>query len=479
MKNNTSLAYTVLLVIGDFVALLAAFSLAYILRVKFDTRPLIAAIPARTYFLAFLTVLPLWILVHGFIGLYNQAVYEKRFSELGRLLIGSFLGILVVIGYDFVSPENLFPARLVPVYALGMGFGFLIITRSIIRYVRVMLFRYNIGITNVMIIGDGTAAVELAHSLLDTHHTGYRVVAMVGDTDKLTHFKSVQRFESFAEACEHLKKRSLHSIVQTELYADPLKNSVILNYAQANHMSYRFIPGNSDLFAGNIVVELFRSVPVISVHQTALIGWGQVAKRIFDLVVSLIAILVFSPLILLICILEIVVGGGFPIFFRQTRLTRFNDEFRVFKFRTHRNGLSGLTDKQAFEKLGKPELYETYKKNGYALDNDPRLTRLGRILRKLSLDELPQLFNIVRGDISLVGPRPLIPEELDTYKQKHTILSVKSGLTGLAQVSGRQNISFEERRKLDMYYVRNWTFWGDIVILIKTARAVLTGNGAK
>lgn len=479
MKNNTSLAYTVLLVIGDFFALLAAFSLAYILRVKFDTRPLIAAIPARTYFLAFVTVLPLWILVHGFIGLYNQSVFEKRFSELGRLLIGSFLGILVVIGYDFVSPENLFPARLVPVYALGIGFGFLVITRSIIRLMRTILYRYDIGITNIMIIGDNTAARELIDSMVDTDNSGYKVVAIVGDTVNFTHLKRIPIYPSFSEACEDLDSGYIYSIVQTELYAKPEKNSAILNYAQANHMAYRFIPGNSDLFAGNIMVELFRSIPVIAVHQTALIGWGRIGKRLFDFVASSIALVIFSPLLLLIAAAELMIGGGLPIFFRQTRLTRFNNEFRVFKFRTHRNGLSGLTDKQAFAKLGKPGLYEKYRDNGYALDNDPRLTRLGHFLRRTSLDELPQLFNVIKGDISLVGPRPLIPEEINTYDKKHTILSVKSGLTGLAQVSGRQNISFAERRKLDMFYVQNWNFWSDIVILIKTAKAVLTGRGAK
>ncbi len=125
MKNNTSLAYACILIIGDFLALLAAFSAAYILRVKLDPRPLLAPIPATTYFLAFASVLPLWILVHAAIGLYNQAVYERRFVELGRLLVGSFIGILVVIGYDFVVQDNIFPARLVPIYGLGIGIWFL------------------------------------------------------------------------------------------------------------------------------------------------------------------------------------------------------------------------------------------------------------------------------------------------------------------------------------------------------------------
>ena len=140
---------------------------------------------------------------------------------------------------------------------------------------------------------------------------------------------------------------------------------------------------------------------------------------------------------------------------------------------------NGLSNKESFEKMGKPELLEVFYKNGESLPNDPRYTRVGRFLRKTSLDELPQLFNIFTGDISLVGPRALVPEELNVYDKRHAILSVKSGLTGLAQVSGRKNISFEERRQLDVYYVQNWSFWLDITILMKTVRVVLSRSGAK
>jgi lipopolysaccharide/colanic/teichoic acid biosynthesis glycosyltransferase len=117
-----------------------------------------------------------------------------------------------------------------------------------------------------------------------------------------------------------------------------------------------------------------------------------------------------------------------------------------------------------------------FRANSDYLKNDPRFTRLGLFMRKTSLDELPQLFNVVKGDLSLVGPRTLVPEELSSYDKRHMILSVKSGITGLAQVSGRRDISFEERRKLDVYYVQNWSFWLDLVILAKTVRVILEGS---
>ena len=137
-----------------------------------------------------------------------------------------------------------------------------------------------------------------------------------------------------------------------------------------------------------------------------------------------------------------------------------------------------MTPEEAFIKMGKPELIKKYRKNGDCLKNDPRITKIGAFIRKTSIDELPQLFNILKGDISLIGPRALLPGELRDYGDRSLILTVKSGLTGFAQVSGRRNISFEERRALDIYYVRNWSLMLDASIFFKTIAAVLKRDGA-
>ena len=252
----------------------------------------------------------------------------------------------------------------------------------------------------------------------------------------------------------------------------------IVTYAQEHHIAYRFVPGNSELFVGNIEVDLFQSVPVIAVHQTALVGWGRVVKRLFDLIVGGLMLIIASPFMLLIA-LAIKLSDGGPIFFRHERLTRFDTKVRIFKFRSNKRAYNGLEPEEAFAKMGRPELAEEYRRNGDQLPGDPRYTAIGRFIRRYSLDELPQLINVVRGDISLVGPRALVAYELEQYAKKNLILSVKSGLTGLAQISGRSNISFEERRALDLYYVQNWSFWNDSVILIKTVWVVLFHKGAR
>jgi exopolysaccharide biosynthesis polyprenyl glycosylphosphotransferase len=473
MKSNASLVYALFLIIGDFLALTAAFTVAYILRVKLDDRPLIQQIAAETYLYAFLAVLPLWIAVHAFIGLYTNHVYANRFREFARLIVGSFLGILVVLGYDFVSDQELFPARLVVVYALGLGFGFLLLFRSVARLIRSIMFALGGGITNVLIVGDPSNVRDgVVAELEDTRHSGYKIVGIVGKSDRF------QRFPSFDSAIKGLSNTTIHTIIQTNLYTDGSKNDSIMSYAQNNHITYRFIPGSSELFIGNIEVELFRGTPVVTVHQTALVGWGRVAKRLFDIIVGGLILLLASPIMLIITILQKVQEPRGDILFRQKRLTQFDKPFNVYKFRSVRTGLNGSME-DAFIKLGKPELIKKYREGGDSLENDPRFTKFGVFLRRTSLDELPQLFNVIRGDISLIGPRALVPEELINYPHKLHILSVRSGLTGLAQVSGRRDLSFEERRKLDAYYVQNWTFWLDIVILFKTIRAVLAGIGAK
>lgn len=474
MKQNATIIYSILLVIGDFLALVAAFSTAYILRVKYDTRPLIEQIPAETYLLGFLTVLPLWILVHGVIGLYRREVYENRFREFGQLIIGSVLGMLVVIGYDFVIDDSLFPARLVAVYGLVLSFSFLVIFRMVARGVRSILFYFGYGVSNVLIVGGGTSAKSIIYELKDTARSGHKIVGIVGGEGF-----GFRHFSSFDDAIAQINGRGIHSIIQTELYKKSELNDAIMTYAQSKHMSYRFIPGNNELFVGNIEVELFRGTPVVTVHQTALIGWGSIVKRVFDIVLGGIILILASPLLLFVALLQKITSPAAPVLLRQTRLTQFNREFTVFKFRSFKRRYNNMSPEQAFEKMGKPELAKKYRAGGDHIPNDPRITRLGSFLRMTSLDELPQLINVVRGDISLVGPRALVPQELKDYQKKHHILSIKSGLTGLAQVSGRRDISFDERRKLDLYYVQNWSFWLDLIILLKTLRAVINGIGAK
>jgi len=464
------------------VTLLVAFGLSYILRVTLDHTKITSPVHAASYITAFLIIIPFWILIFALIGLYNDTVYENRFSEAGRLFMGSLIGILSVIGYSYAFNKVIFPAHLVALYGLILSFILLITFRNIARSTRQLLYTYDIGITNILLVGNTKVTHDFIDLLHNTKTTGYRIIGVVGPSSHKTEkLNSIPLFSNFIEATEKLGTEKVNSILQTQLYEDEDKNKEILEYSQIHHIGYRFTPGNSELFIGNLEVELFKStLPVIAVHQTPLFGWGRVVKRVFDLIVGLVMFAVALPFMLIVVLLEIFFGGRGGIFYKQQRLTRFDHTFKVYKFRTMKKQYStGITPEQSFEMMGRPELIKQYRDNGDFLPNDPRITRLGRFLRATSLDELPQLFNVLKGDISLVGPRALIPEELHAYGKRHSILSVKSGLTGLAVVSGRKDIGFEERRQLDIYYVQNWSFWLDCIILIKTVKVVLSSQGAK
>ena len=477
MKNNASLIYNVLLIIGDFLALVGAFSIAYILRVSVSHQQISTPIRALAYLETFLAILPFFILFFGLLGLYSREIYEQRFRETGRLIVGVFLGILFIISYGYVFNIAIFPARLVIVYGYVLALLLILIFRNLLRFARRLMFRYGRGINRVLIVGDTKLTRELIGMLNPPESSGYKVLGVVGGVKHpLRASAPYALFASFDQAISKLGP-SLHTIIQTELYSDEAKNSQVLTYTQENHVAYRFVPGNSELFVGKLTVEIFRGVPVIDVHQTALIGWGRIAKRTVDLIIGIPALVIASPLILLTAIAIKLFDPG-PIFFRQDRLTRFDQKFKVYKFRTNKIEYNGMTPEEAFSKMERPDLASAYRKNGDFIQDDPRISKLGHFLRRYSIDELPQLINVVAGDLSLVGPRALVPGELELYAKRHAILSVRSGLTGLAVVSGRRDISFDERRQLDLYYVQNWTLWGDLVILVKTIRVVLTHKGA-
>lgn len=476
MKNNTSIVYAFTLVVGDFLALLSAFVLAYILRVSLDPRPLINQVGAVEYLKVWFMLTPVWLVIFALLGLYAKRIYDYRWRELVALLVGSTLGIMVVITYDFATKAAIFPARLVPVYALGLGFLLLVLERTLLRAGRMLMWRYGSGVNNVIIIGDGPVVDSLIKNMNHPARTGYKVVA-VASKFAPSKFRG-KHFTAAEQAFAELGSLGLQTIIYTGVSSDTKAVDTALAYAQANHLAFKFVPAHDGILSNNIEVELFQGLPVVSVHQTALTGWGRIAKRLFDIFASLVGIIILSPVFVILALLVWLSDFGSPIF-KQKRLSRFDTPINIYKFRSMNKKYSGLLPEEAFAKMGKPDLAIKYRANGDMLKNDPRVTKIGGFLRKTSLDELPQLFNVFKGDISLVGPRALVPRELANYPFKNLILSVKSGVTGLAQTSGRRDISFEERRALDLYYVQNWSFWLDIKIILRTIIDVLGGRGAR
>lgn len=475
MKNSTSATFTFLLLVGDFLAVMGAFAAAYILRVSLSDAPFIQ-ISASEYARVFAYLSPVWLGIFVLLGLYNRDIYEWRLKEFGRLIAGSFIGIMAMITYEFAINRPLFPARIMAVYAFGIACLLLIFERTLIRVLRLVARHRGIGIINTLIIGDTAYALTLLKSLKVPRRSGYQVVGILTN-QKLPSWYKGARYHKLENALHAIESGSVHNVILTSLSQDVLVNEKILATAQRNHCGFRFVPAQDAMFSGTMDVELFQGTPLVLVHQTPLFGAGRIYKRLFDIVAGSLLLVLASPIIIFMCLLLYIFDKGHP-FYKPKRLTRFNEEVPIYKLRTLKHAYNNMTPEEGFAKMGKPELAVTFRKNGDFLLNDPRISRLGNFMRKTSIDELPQLINVVKGDISLVGPRPLSAFELENYPYRHIMLSVKTGVTGLAVISGRKDIPFEERRKIDLYYVQNWSFWMDIKILARTVVEVLTARGA-
>ena len=478
MPSKNTKFYSLILILTDFLVLLLAFSIAYILRVQYDPRPLVSEIYAQQYFTTFALITPVWILVFATLGLYQSTTYNRRLVEWGKIAVGAFIGILLVIGWEYISDQHIFPARLVAAYALVASFVLIVFERELLRLIRSLLFYFGHGISRVLVIGDSDATRDIADNLSNTYKSGYKIVAIAGPKKILPPGLEVRHFTSLDTALKKIRELRITTIIQTDLYDSAERNQLILGAAQVNHISYSFIPGEAEFYAGKNTVDVFLGYPMISVSQTPLIGWGAIAKQIFDAIASLILVIILSPVFVLLILLQMILNPG-PIFYLSKRLSKFSEPVRLIKFRSMGAKYGKQDAAVEFRAMGREDLAKEYEKNR-KVENDPRITRFGKFLRSTSLDELPQIFNVLRGDLSLVGPRPILPQEAKFSPVRTALLhSVKSGVTGLWQVSGRSNLSFEERIELELFYAQNWSFWLDIKILFKTIAVVFRRKGAK
>ena len=478
MNRRNSKLYSFTLMLVDALVLIIAFVLAYVARVQYDPRPLLHNIYAYDYLFAFLLIVPFWIAIFALIGLYQPKTYNRRLLEWSKIAIGSFLGVLLIVGFEYISDKDIFPARLVAAYALAGSFILIVFEREIMRLARTLSFRYGKNVKRVLLIGASGSTSDIALSLADTRKSGFEIVAIAGPKKILPDTSHAIHYSSPEAALKQLKELSISTIIQTDLYENPSRNQLILTTAQTNHLDYSFIPGESEFYSGKNTVDVFLGYPMITVYQTPLVGWGAIVKRIFDVVVSFILVVILSPVFLILFIIKRIADPG-PAFYVSKRLSRFSEPIGLIKFRSMGSQFGSSDAADEFRAMGREDLAVEYEKNR-KVENDPRITKLGAWLRKTSIDEIPQIFNVLKGDISLVGPRPILPQEVKLAKGRTALLhSVKSGMTGLWQVSGRSELSFEERIELELFYAQNWTFWLDIKILFKTFLVVVKGKGAK
>ena len=474
MKKDSTFLSRVLLVLDDLLAIVFSFFFAYYFRIHFDKRPYFFEANVSGFIFEIAFLIPIWIIILASLGLYSKSVLARhtRGREIGRLFVASLVGIMSIITIDFFGSGDLFPVRTIAIYTFIFCFVFLTLNRTLFRFVRDLRFRHGRGTLRAIVIGNNKNTDYLTDYISATPESGYQLVGIVAARRYFPKDLVGKQYASLKDALRHTKP---DVIFQT----DERQTEYVYRQSVNRHAIYYYVPSESALSSQLGELELVGNTPALRVNATPLTGNSRYIKRFFDIILGSIFFRIALIPMLLVWLIVKASDIRHSAIYSEYRLSEFNRKFKIYKFRSMRPEYSGMSPEEAFKKMGHPELIKKYRKNGDYLKKDPRITRVGSFIRKTSLDELPQLWNVVRGDISLVGPRALVPGELKTYGDRSLLLTVKSGLTGLAQVSGRRNLSFEERRSLDLYYIKNWSLSLDFQILLRTVKAVFRHEGAK
>ena len=460
--KKLQLFFTAIKIPIDAIFIFASFLIAYKVRILGSgSLKIINSMPFNRFVIWVLGIVFVWLIIF----ILNKAYKIQKESfveETGKIIISISAGMMVVFSVLFFAQLLIF-SRLIILYAWLFSIILVILERTILRFVQKKMIASGKGATRVLIIGASKKAEELI-SLLSYKNSEYKIIGVVNAKKRI---KGAKKLGNLSDLGKIISKYKIEEIILADCNLSDLKQMDIINLCQLKDIKFKFIPNTIEIARGNIEMHTIGAVPLIEIKRSPLDGWGRIVKRIIDIIGSSFALIIFSPLFLIIAI-AIKINSRGPVFFRQKRIGKGSKEFIFLKFRSMYEGA---------HKKHKAMM----KKHGvmFKLKDDPRVTKVGKILRKTSLDEIPQFINVWLGQMSLVGPRPPMPQEVAEYNSwQKKRLGFKPGITGLWQVSGRSDISFDEWVKLDVYYIENWSLKMDFQILLKTIWRVIARKGA-
>lgn len=460
--NRSELIFSVLRVPLDYLMVIAAGLTAYAYRFGAftDIRPALYAMPLSDFLNLLAIVAIVWILAFAVTGLYKSRSTQRLVFEIGKVIVACSASVMVLILLIFFQRE-LFSSRFIIVLGWALSIVYVSIMRAIVRSIQMSFVRRGVGAHRTVLVGSGPS-LEAAQTYIREHpESGYRVIAT------LPVFDDAHR-SAFADISGG---QEIDEVILVDPSTPHDQTLALLNACAERNLYFSYAASLFDTRMAHIELTTLAGIPLIGIQRTRLAGWGKVLKRVFDLLGGTFLILVLSPLLLLVAI-GITVDSRGPIFVHLERIGRGGRHFRLHKFRSMVPNAHAL----------KPQLVAYNERNDgplFKMKNDPRITRIGRFLRRTSLDELPQLWNVIRGTMSLVGPRPHEPEEVAQYtKDQRTLLVIRPGITGLSQISGRSDLTFREEVRLDTYYVEDWSLWIDLQILAKTPWVLLRDRHA-
>lgn len=471
--KQSKLFFEILRLPIDFLATLSAFLIAYKIRPITDLIPGVQynffpeLLPPFQEYLKFSVAATVFLMVlFVFNNMYSIKSVERFGKTFLRIVYLISAWLMFIIAYYFLVVHQLFFSRIALAHIWLFSIVMITLGRALILMIQEFLYRFGVGQTRLLFIGVNHFA-DQAFAVLNQDRR-YHVIGALADEHHSRKKGSLQIIGTLDQLQSVVKKYQVEEIIQAEPNLRDLSPADLLSFCRSHQIHYYFIPEVLRLQSVNVEMEMIDTVPLISLKQTRLEGWGHVYKRLFDFLFALIMIQILIPLWVIVGVLIKLDSSG-PIIYKSRR--QYRDRiFNIYKFRS----MVANADAK------KSELIRQNERKGplFKIKNDPRVTRLGRILRKTSIDELPQLFNVLIGNMSLVGPRPHLPEEVNQYKSHHfRVFALKPGVTGLAQISGRSNLDFEEEVKLDFYYIENWSLWLDLKIILKSVGIIFRADG--
>ncbi len=459
----------------DTVLVMVAFVVSYILRYELQfLQPVDEAYdaPFRPYIPYALISGVLMLLFNHNAGLYREVRGRTWWDEVFSIGNSATTTAVVVMAISFLLRPLVF-SRLLIVQATLLAILLQAMWRAILRAIRSALRRRGIGIERVLVVGAGSVGLSVLQTMVARPDLGYKVVGFVDDDPERgsTDIGRVTALGMVDNLPRLIDRYKVDLVIITLPWHVQRKILGIVRECERQHVKVRTVPDIFELSINQVQVEMLGGIPLLGLSNEARMSRSNMlAKRTLDLVISLLALPVVALVTLFVAIAIRLDSPG-PIFFTHERVGLNGKHFKVYKFRSMVENAEALHERlmrDTGEDLRHPKLI-----------NDPRITRVGRWIRRYSIDELPQVWNIIRGEMSWVGPRPATPNEVELYEEWHKQrFRTLPGLTGLWQVSGRSEVPFEEMCLLDIYYIDNWSLGMDLQIMLRTVPLVLLARGA-
>ncbi len=460
--KKSELYFNLVSIFVDFLMIIVAGVAAFYLRFKLElVRPILYQLSLPAYLKVLVMISPVLLILLALAGLYNLKGTRRISSEILKISLAISSGLLAVVILFFFN-QTVFPSRLIILLAWIFTIVLVTVGRLILRLIQIEFLKRGIGLHKlVAVIYDSAAESEVIKEIENRPSLGYQMVGTVLSTAPI---------ETLIRNLESIRQNSgIDELLQADPDLSQDLNTSILGFCRDYGILFNYVPNIFETATTNIAIETISGIPVITLKGTPLEGWGKVVKRSIDIFVSLLGLIVLSPIFALVA-MAIKLNSKGPVFFHQPRAAGLG-EFEFYKFRSmyfemSEGTASGDKMREELEKLN------SRKGPFVKIKNDPRVTPIGRFLRRTKLDELPSLWHILTGKMSLVGPRVHMVKEVDHYRNDYKRLFVlKPGATGLTQVvqaSENPEISWEEEIRLDAFYIENWSIWLDLWIIYKT-----------